>query len=281
MGAKGRQVLRDFQDWIAGISAYYLRNRPAGSRPAPWTINDAVAVFSFVGAVFGHGGGDEVRNSDLLASLQARLGQRPGLAVFRDLRRVNDPEAPVSIPGTFLYNGVPTGRTPGSPVIDAGSFSNEANFPGLATAASPPREASNALLVGASRSATGHPLAVMGPQVGYYYPQLLMEADLHGGGIDARGGLAPVDPYVLIGRGEDFAWSFTSANNDNVDQFLEQLCNRNGNKPTRTSTAYVYRGRCVPMSRFTAGVLKGVGGQPDRSVAFLRQTGARTGDAPR
>ena len=268
MGAKGRRVLRDFQDWIAGINAYYLRNRPAGSRPAPWTIDDAIAVFSFIGAIFGHGGGDEVRNSDLLASLQARLGQRPGLAAFRDLRRVNDPEAPVSIPGTFLYNGVPTGRTPGSPVIDAGSFSNEANFPGLATAASPPREASNALLVGASRSATGHPLAVMGPQVGYYYPQLLMEADLHGGGIDARGGLAPVDPYVLIGRGEDFAWSFTSANNDNVDQFLEQLCTRNGSKPTRRSTAYVYRGRCVPMSRFTAGVLKGVGGQPDRSVAF-------------
>ena len=268
LGVKGRRVLHDFQDWIAGINAYHALTDPPGSRPAPWTINDAIAVFSFIGAIFGHGGGDEVRNSDLLASLQSRLGQRTGLAVFRDLRRVNDPEAPVSIPGTFPYNSVPSGATPGSPVIDPGSFAVEASYPGLAAAASPPREASNALLVGAARSATGHPLAVMGPQVGYYYPQLLMEADLHGGGIDARGGMAPVDPYVLIGRGQDFAWSFTSANNDNVDQFLEQLCNRNGGRPSRSSTAYMYRGRCIAMTHFTAGVLKGVNGQPDKAVSF-------------
>jgi acyl-homoserine lactone acylase PvdQ len=268
LGAKGRRVLRDFQDWVDGINAYYRRNLPAGSRPAVWTVNDVIAEFSLIGAVFGHGGGDEVRNSDLLASLQARLGRPQGLGVFRDLREVNDPEAPVSIPGTFPGVGVPTGPTSGSLVIDPDSIVGEANFPGLATVASPPREASNALLVGASRSATGHPLAVMGPQVGYYYPQLLMEADLHGGGIDARGGTAPVDPYILIGRGKDFAWSFTSANNDNVDQFLERLCQPDGSRATRASTAYVYKGKCVAMTRFTAGVLKGTGGQPDKTVAY-------------
>jgi acyl-homoserine lactone acylase PvdQ len=267
LGAKGRRVLRDFEDWVDGINAYYQRNVAPSSRPAPWTIDDAIAVFSFIGSIFGHGGGDEVVNSDLLASLQAHLGRARGQAVFRDLREVNDPEAPVSIPGYFPYEQVPTGPTPGSLVIDPGSIINDASYPGLA-AADRPKEASNALLVGASRSATGHPLAVMGPQVGYYYPQLLMEADLHGGGIDARGAVAPVDPYVLVGRGKDFAWSFTSAYNDNVDQFLERLCNRDGSRPTRASTSYFYRGRCRAMTRFTAGVLKGTGGQPDRTIAY-------------
>ena len=41
---------------------------------------------------------------------------------------------------------------------------------------------SNALLVGARRSATGKPLLVAGPQVGQYYPQILLELDLDGGG---------------------------------------------------------------------------------------------------
>ena len=266
-GAKGRRVLRDLQDWVDGINAYYARNLPPASRPARWTIDDAIAEFSFIGSIFGHGGGDEVRNSDILASLQARLGRTQGLSVFRDLREVNDPEAPVSIPGNFPYEGVPTGPTPGSPVIDPGSIAYDARYAGLGAAVEP-REASNALLVGASRSATGHPLAVMGPQVGYYYPQLLMEADLHGGGIDVRGAVAPVDPYVLIGRGSDFAWSFTSAYNDNVDQFLEQLCNRDGSRPTRASRSYVYKGTCRPMTRFVAGVLKGTNGQPDRTISF-------------
>ena len=43
----------------------------------------------------------------------------------------------------------------------------------------------------ARESATGHPIGVLGPQVGYYVPQILMEEDLHGPGIDARGAAFP------------------------------------------------------------------------------------------
>ena len=65
----------------------------------------------------------------------------------------------------------------------------------------------------------------MGPQLGYYYPEIVLEADLHGPGIQAQGALVPGgSPYVLIGRTKDYAWSLTSASNDNRDQFLEQLC---------------------------------------------------------
>jgi acyl-homoserine lactone acylase PvdQ len=264
---KGRQVLRDVDVWLAGINAYQRKNIPAASRPKPWTRVDAFSGFAFIGSIFGNGGGDEVRNSQLLSSLQSSLGAGPGLGVFRDLREVNDPEAPTTISKRFSYEGVPTGPTPGSPIADPDTFSASA-LAAARTAASAQRQASNFLLVGARRSTTGHPLAVMGPQLGYYYPGLFAEVDLHGGGIDVRGGAPPVSPYVLIGRGKDFAWSLTSASNDNTDQFLEQLCNPDGSPATRASDHYMYKGQCRAMTTFDAGLLKGSGGAPDRELVF-------------
>ncbi|MEA2300595.1 MAG: hypothetical protein QOE44_1130, partial [Solirubrobacteraceae bacterium] len=63
----------------------------------------------------------------------------------------------------------------------------------------PPSD-SNALLVAARHSASGHPLAVMGPQVGYFDPQILQEEDLHGPGLDARGAaISGLGLYVELG----------------------------------------------------------------------------------
>ena len=73
---------------------------------------------------------------------------------------------------------------------------------------------------------------------------------------------------MLIGRTRDYAWSATSASNDNTDQFLEQLCNPDGSPATRESTHYRFKGRCRPMKTFNAGVLKGAGGEPDEQVSF-------------
>src|SRR6202020_3650032 len=96
--------------------------------------------------------------------------------------------------------------------------------------------ASNWELVSKKHSADGHPIAVMGPQVGYYVPQILMEEDLHGPGIDARGAAFPgVNLYVELGHGTDYAWSASTATSDNVDTFAEQLCNPDGGKPAANS----------------------------------------------
>ena len=171
LGAKGTRVLRDFQDLrLYGINAFYRQTEPAGSRPPAWTVNEEIAVFLLIGSVFGHGGGDEVRDSDLLAVLEARIGRSQGLGVFRDLRRLNDPEAPVSIPARSRTAPTQPGQPRDRPSSTSARIVPSSRIAGLAVAASPPRQASNALLVEAGRSATGHPLAVMGPQVGYYYP---------------------------------------------------------------------------------------------------------------
>ena len=147
--------------------------------------------------------------------------------MFRDLQaRSTTPKRPTTTSKPFPYDGVPTGPTPGAAVIDRGSIAELLRSRGRRA----PRRASkckvsNFLLAGPEHSADGHPLAVMGPQLGYFYPEIVMQADLHGGGIDAQGAVAPISPYVFIGRGRDFAWSLTSASSENTQQFLEKLCN--------------------------------------------------------
>ncbi|MEA2422649.1 MAG: hypothetical protein QOF55_1748, partial [Thermoleophilaceae bacterium] len=262
-GAAGRQTLRDMDAYAAGINAY---QRKTGSSAAPWTRRDTIAVGSLIGAKFGKDGGDEARRSAFLNALQQKLGADPGMAVFGDLSASDDPESHVSVPGRYPYALAPTGATPGSAIVDAGSLDEGAQAQARVTKAT--GQMSNALLVGAKRSADGHPLAVMGPQTGYFYPGIFLEVDLHGGGIDSRGAVLPGLPYPVIGRGQDFAWSITSADSDNVDQFLEELCNADGSPPTRASTSYMYKGTCTPMTSLDAGKLAATATQPEREVTF-------------
>ncbi|HEX8714800.1 MAG TPA: penicillin acylase family protein, partial [Solirubrobacteraceae bacterium] len=265
-GAKGEQVLHDLENWVEGVNAYE-QTLPAGQRLPTVTVTDAIAGFAFIGSIFGNGGGGEVADSELLSGLQSKYGETEGLKIFRDLREVNDPEAPTTTSKPFPYDTVPTGPTPGAAVVDRGSRSAAAvNAQAQATAAH--RDASNFLVVGGADTKSGHPVAVMGPQLGYFYPEIVMQADLHGGGIDAAGIVAPISPYVFIGRGRDFAWSLTSADSENTQQFLEKLCNPDHSPPTRESDHYEYNGECIPMTTFDAGLLGASGAEPAHEVFF-------------
>jgi acyl-homoserine lactone acylase PvdQ len=258
-GARGRQLIRDTDAYVAGINAY---NRAHGVQTARWTHNDVIAIATLIGAVFGKGGGDEVRRSEFLSALEQRLGPAKGLQVWSDLREQLDPETPVTVARSFPYETPPAVRP--ETVVDDGSFVPAGPGAGLRLPAHAPAHMSNAVLVGAKRSTNGHPLFVAGPQVGYYYPQILMELDLHGGGLDARGAAFPgVSLYVLLGRGPDFAWSATSAESDNVDQYLETLCGGD-------DVHYLYQGTCRAMDTFDAGTLRGAPGtgQPDLPLIF-------------
>jgi acyl-homoserine lactone acylase PvdQ len=241
LGPEGQQVIDDIDNYLQGINTFRTSHSVSGPL---WTRNDVLSVAALFGAVFGKGGGDEPRRSELLSALQDRLGEHKGLQVWNDLREQNDPEAPVSIDGRFRQRHS-TPNFKGNVILDANSLNNAAaNNSAVAQASQ--RTASNAILVGASRSATGHPFMVAGPQVGYNYPGALYEVDAHGGGIDARGVSFPGSaPYVELGRGEDFSWSATSSQSDNVDVFVETLCG--------DDTHYVFDGKCREMTTFDAG----------------------------
>jgi len=246
-GAAGQKLIGLIDAFAAGVNAYY---RSKGVPATPFTARDVVASAALIAARFGTNGGQEVANSMFLDALEKRLGAAEARRVFADLREANDPEAPVSVPGSFPQE-LPSASSPGSVVVDDGSF--------VGAPLNAPVAASNALLVGAKRSATGHPFFVAGPQVGYFFPQFFAEMELSGGGFDVRGAVFPGVPLVLIGRGPDYAWSATSSQADNLDLFVETLC---GNDRT-----YLYRGQCEPMRRFFAGTLKAQG-QPDQDVSY-------------
>jgi acyl-homoserine lactone acylase PvdQ len=283
-GEKGRQIVADAQAEADGINAYWAAQ---GIDQPPATVNDVVAVTAFIGSIFGGGGGAEAANAELLAKLRAGLGPDVGTRAWEDAMLADDPEAPTTIGRRFNYGPRTGGRVTGSVVVDPGSIQSlDPRRPGAAasTAASasgaarpgatypaagpvPSREASNFLVVDAKRSDTRNTLAVMGPQLGYFYPEIVQQVHLSGPGIEAQGIAVPAAAmYILIGRTQDYAWSLTSANHDVRDVFAEQLCNPDGTPPTRASTHYVFEGTCRPFEVFDAGTLNGTPVRYPRSV---------------
>lgn len=122
-----------------------------------------------------------------------------------------------------------------------------------------PMTTSNWIAVNADQTASGHPIAVMGPQTGYDNPQLLWEAAVVSKGgtkFDlASRGISTVNlPYIVIGHGLDFGWSPTSAGSDFTDTWVSKLCNTDGTPASRDDAngdgfpdadGYVHNGKCV------------------------------------
>ncbi len=207
-----------------------------------------------------------------------RARDRSGFATFESFNDPNDPEAPTTVARRrFPYQTLPkpsraVSRSVALPDRGSVQFVNHVAggaappaTPSAAHAAGPggvagigrgllqiPRSMSNALLVSAKHSGSGHPLAVMGPQVAYYAPQILMEEDIHGPGIDADGAAFPgVNLYVELGHGRDYAWSATSSGQNIIDTFAVPLCNPSGGAVTTSSEDYLLHGHCVPMETLT------------------------------
>jgi acyl-homoserine lactone acylase PvdQ len=276
LGRQGAVIQVDVDNYIAGVNQYITEakldpskmpgeyaaiGRPQG--PDPWKREDLIASAALVGGIFGKGGGEELAWAGIRQALTRRFGAKAGVKVFRDFRAAQDPESPVTVLGKqrFPYQTTPKRVRKGSRAIpDRGSlkptqFASPAP-PSAATASALrlPMSASNALLISGRASATGKPLMVAGPQVGYFNPQILMEQDVHAPAsgdmpaIDARGAsFVGLNLYVQLGRGRDYAWSATSAGQDIIDTFAVDLCEPGGTKPTPQSMHYMFRGQCEPI----------------------------------
>jgi acyl-homoserine lactone acylase PvdQ len=249
--------------------------------PEPWDRADVVYIASLVGGIFGKGGGAEFANARWLQQLEARFGPEEGRRIFDDLRLTNDPEAPTTASTPAPYGGGPvhptrpgvalpdldgptapgTGADAGSglvptPTLDSldGRLGNrpmvlDGPF-GPIDLGAVPDGMSNAALVSADRTADGSPVAVFGPQTGYFAPQLLTEQAVVAPGIRARGvSFAGTSVVVQLGRGVDYAWSATSAGSDLVDTVVVRLCEPDGSAPTVESEHYLDDGTCVQMDR--------------------------------
>ncbi|MBV7695319.1 penicillin acylase family protein [Streptomyces sp. TRM70350] len=277
-GERGRQALADVNAYVDGINAYIAASDNGRYFPGEYVLTghkdsitnagtiekfkptDLVALASVVGALFGAGGGGEVNNALSLLAAQSKYGVAEGTRVWESFRMRNDPEAVLTLhDGSYPYGQKPADPqgaalpdagsvTPEQLVHDrtgsaAGSSAAEASADAAANAVTSARRGmSNALVVSGEHTESGHPIAVFGPQTGYFAPQLLMLQEIQGPGISARGAsFAGLSFYVELGRGQDYAWSATTSGQDIIDTYAVELC--------QDDYHYLYRGTCTPMEK--------------------------------
>lgn len=280
-GPEGAAIVADGQAYVDGVNQYITEALADASKLpyeytvlgltlAPWVPEDTIAAAAQVGTQFGKGGGGELSNHCGLKNLANPIGPAAARAIFDDLHFANDDEAPTTSPdpAPYMTNLGPVNPA-AHPDIDCSTLDPVIDNPGGGAFAAPAgsgpamaatdtasiwgtqTSASNALLVSGAHTATGNPIAIFGPQTGYFMPQLLVEKDVHGPGIDARGAaFAGVDIYVQLGRGTDYAWSATSSGADNTDQFVLELCEPGGGAPTTASMGYMHNATCKPIETY-------------------------------
>ncbi|MFF4751236.1 penicillin acylase family protein [Streptomyces sp. NPDC002514] len=278
-GARGQQALDDVNAYIAGINAYIDASDSGRYFPGEYVltghkdaitnagtidhfkVTDLVALASVVGSLFGAGGGGEVGNALSLMAAQSKFGVEEGTRVWESFRERNDPEAVLTVHNgeSFPYATKPADAK-GEALPDAGSAVQEplvydrtgsaasASAEGTSAKAadtvlgSARRGMSNALVVSGKHTASGKPIAVFGPQTGYFAPQLLMLQEIQGPGISARGAsFAGLSMYVELGRGQDYVWSATTSGQDIIDSYAVELC--------QDDYHYLYHGTCTAMEK--------------------------------
>ncbi len=291
-GRVGTQLQNDSLQYVAGINRYIDEARldptkmpveyaaidqPQG--PDTWQITDVISTAALVAGIFGKGGGNEVGSALVLEEAQKRFGTREGQQVWADFRSAEDPEAPSTVRGRrFPYQTVPentpglalpdpgtvqpepteVGGAGGASTSDTGETSGSGIVDGILSGLAALNSGSNALLVSGRESESGTPIAVFGPQVSYFAPQILLEQSIHapasaaGPAIDARGASFPgTNVVVQLGHGRDYAWSATSSGQDIVDTFAVPLCEPGGGSPSMDSMHFRYQGRCQPFEVLT------------------------------
>lgn len=278
-GARGQQALDDAKAYLDGINAYIDASDSGRYFPGEYVltghkdsitnagtidhfkITDLVALGSVIGALFGSGGGGEVNNAISLLAAQEKYGVTEGTKVWESFRERNDPEAVLTVhngesfpyatrpdnpqgealpdPGSVVEEPLVYDRTGSAATSTATTASTSAAKTALTSAK---RGMSNALVVSGKSTASGHPVAVFGPQTGYFAPQLLLLQELQGPGISARGAsFAGLSMYVELGRGQDYSWSATTSGQDIIDTYAVELC--------QDDYHYLYRGTCTAMDK--------------------------------
>ena len=244
----GQEVFEAYRDginrYLEDVKELPFEFQVLGFEPEPWEIRDSVAFGIFMTRRFGEIGGRELRNRDVWSELIQRYGEDVGYEIFNDLRWIDDPDAPVTVPpddglrrGTKAAGYRPEQLLGASQSwSDSGQASAQEIWQRLGVVT---KLGSYAWVVSPENSADGTAMLYGGPQMGFSVPEVLHEVQLTGGsGFNVMGMAFAGVPAVLIGRNDQLAWTSTTATGDNVDTYIETLCGVN---------QYVFNGTCTPM----------------------------------
>ena len=230
-------------------------------RPEPISTNDVLALGVLMTRFVASAGGDEMANVLALQALEAQHGKTEGRRIFRDLLWVDDERADVTITDRRFTN-ISTPPELRDAVFEAAADYATSLPPELAegpgTGAAEPKvqvsrltlpegwkwpappedlaavaakwseipdhvSASYMAVFSPELTADGSTILINGPQLGYSYPTLLAEVEVHGGGYDARGATVAGLPVVGIGYGERIVWGLTTGESKTIDSFIVEV----------------------------------------------------------
>lgn len=213
-----------------------------GFRPEPWTELDSAAITIRLFQMFGRGGAGEVRNLALFTYLNTQPVKPKVFDVVDDFLWFQEPSSPTTVLAEDdAGNGgrpqfVIPDRLQTQKALDAlPKFALFDLLPGLrllqhedsdmlaAMVSAPFKTGSYAVVVGKNRSATGWPLLLGAPQMGFTAPSIVHEISITFPGFSVVGMDVPGVPGVAIGHTDKIAWTVTSgiADTDDIYSFKD------------------------------------------------------------
>jgi penicillin amidase len=225
-------MLMPYEYWIGSFFTIFVQKLDYNILPEPWTVNDTVAWVALLQRNFDPEGSGETGQLDNAVLFQTWAAVYPTdfLAMFSDVRWLNDPSAQTMIPaGSKELLVDPEPRVALTP--DA--------FPDLREAAERIRSrfedrertmeaigatvkmGSYAWAISGDKTASGNPILYSGPQMGFMTPSIVTEGSIRGGGLEISGMTVPGIPFLIIGRTPHHAWSMQVGHAHTLDWFLE------------------------------------------------------------
>ena len=179
----------------------------------PFTAQDTFAVTGYLAYSFAA----TFRTEPALSFVRDKLGGAYLKAFDLDLR----PE------GVLQAGGSSAMQTPDWQVLaQLAKVSEEA----LADAGLPRYEGSNAWAIAGSRTASGKPMLAGDPHIAYSAPSVWYEAHLSAPGFELYGHHQGLVPTALLGHNNQFGWSLTMFENDDIDLIAEKVNPANPNQ---------------------------------------------------
>ena len=236
--------------------------------PIPrWSPTDALAIQILEAKQVAESAGNELGYGALARRLAAHGGIDRAVGILNDLQFTGDPLTPTSVP-----HGQAAALTTDGMSYDfirytrADTAARIAELPASVDAANQavvsgndavhaasialglPQFGSNAWAVSPSLSRTGGAMLWGAPQVSYYVPQVLDEMEISGGLTHVRGMSVPgAGPAVVIGYTPRLSWSITTAQDDQVDTYVDEIRSNDGGK----TYEYFWRGAWHPVEQRT------------------------------
>ena len=182
-----------------------------GIQAQPWTLLDFLA---YTASLPKGREGYERDNQAFLDAMVRQYGPDEGRQIFEDVVPLSDPDSPTTIPpGEDLAPAQPMPKPAPAAYPPSGATV-------LPHPYESPKEASRCLVIGPTRSASGHILMMEATADG-------PEAHLYGGGFNTAGFSFPGWGPPIMGRAAQHGWLLTSGQAHTTDTYVERLNPRN------------------------------------------------------